>query len=109
MGCVSGQALATMTAGTLVRLTKLSTDAAPRGPILPEGYWLEGTLSADLELSRPIQVFRTRRMGRFENEPPVVEIVGMFESTDVVLLQPEADGSVVATTENSHWRISPLT
>ncbi len=88
-----------------VQLYKLS---AENPGVLPVPYWSRGHLIAPLEVGRIIHMLRYARAGREAGEPQVVECTGEFKSSPVVALAPQDDGSTIAQTRNSHWRITPL-
>lgn len=92
---------------THVQLTKLSAEVTFPGA-LPVPYWSRGHLTEPLAVGRPILMSRYARAGREAGEPEVVECAGLFESSPVVSLTPQEDGSIIAATQNSHWKVAPL-
>jgi hypothetical protein len=94
-------------AGRRVRCTKISEKHIG---VLPTAYWLEGRLYSDLVLGRPIKVVRSRRAGREENEPSIVECEGMFVTTEIDSFErnEECPSSVIVDTVNSCWRVDLL-
>lgn len=93
-----------MLAGTLVRLTKVSSE---NESTLPDAYWLEGRILKDLAVGSPIEVWRHRRAQQRPDEPLVNEVTGHFVSSPIRALTIR-DGATIAATHNSHWEVRPL-
>jgi hypothetical protein len=71
-----------------MRLTKLS------GEGLPTGYWVEGVLINDIEVGKPIDIFRVANSLNEQGK------LGLFTSSPVVSI----DGPIIKT-QNSIWSL----
>lgn len=94
-----------MTTGTHVHLSKQGTE---HPGYLPDDYWLEGEVLSDIRVGATICVARSRRARQHPSEPETVECAGLYVSSPVRQLLPQADGSTLAVTQNSSWLIRQI-
>ncbi len=91
-----------MKAGTHVKLTKRAI-GNPEGTRFQPGYWSMGVLDEDIRVGAPIQMRRYCRGRQFEGEPESVQLVGSYESSQVLSI----DGGLIHTL-NSTWECKVL-